>query len=116
MNWLTDAFGQGPRYITTASSGEAATGATAGPDTKSADIECMQHTWWLIDEVLEGHDAIKRGGQRFLPRFTKESHEKYRRRLHDAPWRPILNDALENITSRPFTSPVTLTDNPVPAM
>ncbi|MBR1233655.1 DUF4055 domain-containing protein [Bradyrhizobium sp. AUGA SZCCT0182] len=109
MGWLTDLFGQGPRYLTAASSG--ATRGIAGPDTKSDDIASMEHKWKLIDDVLEGHDAIKRGGERFLPRFAKESDAKYKRRLHDAPWRPIVPDALENITSRPFTSPVTLSGN-----
>jgi len=41
MGWLTDLFGQGPRYVTIASSGAHATGDTTGPDTKSADIACM---------------------------------------------------------------------------
>src|ERR1041385_2223417 len=101
LDWRS-LFGSGPRTIGTG-------GAAAGPDTKSADVACMEKKWCLIDEVLEGHDAIKRGGQRFLPRFEKESDKKYARRLCDAPWRPIVNDALENICSRPFTSPVTLT-------
>src|SRR4051794_13921820 len=116
MGWINDLFGNGPRYITTASTGGAETGATAGPDTKSADIACMLHKWCLIDDVLEGHDAIKRGRERFLPKFQKESEAKYCRRLHDAPWRPIVPDALENITSRPFTSPVTLSGNASPQM
>jgi hypothetical protein len=116
MGWLSDLFGNGPRYITIASTSSQATGDTAGPDTKSEDVACMEQKWCLIDEVLEGHDAIKRGGQRFLPRFEKESENKYKRRLHDAPWRPIVPDALENITSRPFTSPVTLSGNASPQM
>lgn len=110
MGWLNDLFGQGPRYVTIATTGSRPTGDTAGPDTKSEDVACMEHKWCLIDDVLEGHDAIKRGRERFLPRFEKESDKKYKRRLHDAPWRPIVPDALEGITSRPFTSPVTLSD------
>ncbi|MDI2103937.1 DUF4055 domain-containing protein [Bradyrhizobium sp. Mp64] len=109
-------FGGGPRYVTIASTQQSGGGGVAGPDTKSVDVECMQHKWELIDVVLEGHDAIKRCGKRFLPRFEREPDEKYKRRLHDAPWRPIMNDALENITSRPFTSPVTLAGNPDPRM
>ena len=79
MGWLTDLFGQGPRYVTIASSGAHATGDTAGPDTKSADIACMGQKWKLIDDVLEGHDAIKKGGECFLPKFEKESLAKYKR-------------------------------------
>jgi hypothetical protein len=116
MGWLSELFGQGPRYITIATTGAHATGDTAGPDTKCADIACMGHKWNLIDDVLEGHDAIKRGGECFLPKFEKESLAKYKRRLCDAPWRPIVPDALENITSRPFTSPVTLVGNAGPQM
>jgi Domain of unknown function (DUF4055) len=106
-------FGNGPRYTAL---GTASISATAGPDTLSADVACMQKKWCLIDEVIEGHDAIKRCGERFLPRFERESLTKYARRLHDAPWRPIFNDALEGITSKPFTSPVTLAGEANPLM
>ena len=49
----------------------------------------MQQIWCTIHDVLEGHDAIKAAGERYLPRFEKESREKYKRRLADAPWRPV---------------------------
>jgi Domain of unknown function (DUF4055) len=116
MAWISDFFGNGPRRVTIDLLSGNATGGVAGPDTKSADVACMEQKWCLIDDVLEGHDAIKRGRERFLPKFERESEAKYRRRLHDAPWRPIVPTALENITSRPFTSPVTLSGNPAPPM
>ena len=68
----------------------------------------MGAQWQLIGDVMEGTDSIKRGGEKYLPRFPKESLGKYRRRLADAPWRPIFPSAVEGLTSRPFAKPITL--------
>ncbi len=90
--WLQTLFGQGPRLTPQAA---LAAPKTAGPDTLSDDVASMQSIWRTIADVLEGHDAIKAAGERYLPRFEKESREKYQRRLMDAPWRPIFPAALE---------------------
>ncbi|HWV41316.1 DUF4055 domain-containing protein [Pseudorhodoplanes sp.] len=111
--WLQTLFGQGPRLTPQAA---LAAPKTAGPDTLSADVASMQSIWRTIADVLEGHDAIKAAGERYLPKFEKESREKYQRRLMDAPWRPIFPAALESLAAKPFQKPVTLNGTPPKAM
>ncbi len=113
MNWLSGIFGPGARLAPQAAVNES---ATAGPDTLSEDVASMQGKWRTISDVLEGHDAIKAGGERYLPRFESESEKKYRRRLKDAPWRPIFPAALESLCAKPFMTPVTLAGTPPKAM
>ncbi|MDT3686487.1 MAG: DUF4055 domain-containing protein [Pseudorhodoplanes sp.] len=113
MNWISGIFGPGARLTP-----QAAVHApkVAGPDTLSAEVEAMQPIWRKIGDVLEGHDAIKRGGEMYLPRFEKETEQKYKRRLADAPWRPIFSAALESLCARPFRKPVTLNGTPPAAL
>lgn len=113
MNWISGIFGPGARLTP-----QAAINApkVAGPDTLSAEVEAMQPIWRKIGDVLEGHDAIKRGSEMYLPRFEKETEQKYRRRLADAPWRPIFSAALESLCARPFRKPVTLNGTPPAAL
>src|SRR6186997_1136474 len=98
MTWLSNLMGRGERFV--AAVGSRVGKQSAGPDTPSADAECMVDQWRLISDVMEGNDAIKAGGERYLPRFARESYQKYRRRLADAPWRPIFPSAVESLTSR----------------
>src|SRR5262245_13768927 len=107
--WLANLFGQGAR-LTRQSAFNAP--RKAGPDTLSDDVASMQTIWCTIDDVLEGHDAIKAAGERYLPRFETESWKKYKRRLKDAPWRPIFPAALESLCAKPFAKPVTLNGTP----
>ena len=97
-------FGPGPRLLPgfySASEGN-------GPETPSWDAIEMAPLWCLIDDVLAGHDTIKLRGERYLPRFEKESVANYKRRLMDAPWRPIFPAAIESLTARPFGKPVSV--------
>ena len=104
-SFLETIFGAGQRFV---SAVQAQIGQAPGPETRSADAECMHEQWQLIADVMEGSTAIKRGGEKYLPKFEKKSAKKYRRRLADAPWRPIFASAVEGLTSRPFAKPITL--------
>lgn len=113
MSWINAIFGPGERLTPQAKINAP---KIAGPDTLSDDVDSMQPMWRIIADVLEGHDAIKAAGERYLPRFEKESREKYQRRLKDAPWRPVFPAALESLAAKPFQKPVTLNGTPPAAM
>src|ERR1044072_811994 len=95
-------FGRGERLVASAKS---MIGASAGPDTPSSEVVCMRPKWALIADVMEGHDAIKAGRERYLPRYENETNKNFNRRLCDAPFRPIFASAVEALTARPFASP-----------
>lgn len=106
--WFSELFGAGARFV----AGAQTLQKSAGPNTPSADAAAMAPKWKLISDVMEGSDAIKAAGPIYLPKFENETEAKYRRRLADAPWRPDLPAAIEAITSKPFSKPVTLSGTP----
>jgi|tagenome__1003787_1003787.scaffolds.fasta_scaffold20989750_13 hypothetical protein len=111
MGYLSDLFGFGARLVNLPPAGfgtSGATGSSHGPESPSSDALCMVQPWQIISDVVAGHDQVKMRGEKYLCRFESESIQKYRRRLLDAPWRPIFNAAVESITSRPFRNPVSL--------
>lgn len=112
MGYLSGLFGLGARVVTLPPAGFGTsgrlTGDSQGPECPSSDAICMQQPWQIISDVVAGHDQIKMCGEKYLCRFESESIQKYRRRLMDAPWRPIFNAAVESITSRPFRNPVSI--------
>lgn len=107
--FLSDLFGRGPRYTL---QNMRALRQAAGPETMSGEVEAMQPKWRVIADVMEGYDAIKRGGENYLCRFEDESEKKFKRRIAEAPWRPVFPAAIESISSRPFATPVSLEGKP----
>lgn len=109
MNWLSSLFGPGPRHTLQTLVRKK---DVAGPDTLSADVALMQGKWSVIDDWLEGVDAVKAAGQKYLPQFHNEPAAEYARRLASAPFRPAFTSALESICAKPFTSAVVLAGKP----
>ncbi len=72
----------------------------------------MQPDWELISDIRAGVRAIKAKGEKYLPKYERESQSEYKRRLACTPWRPEFVDALRNLCSKPFTKEVTLQGAP----
>src|SRR4051812_38040328 len=103
MGYLSNLFGLGARVVNLPPAGFGlsgrSTGDSQGPECPSCDAICMQQPWQIISDVVAGSDQIKLCGEKYLCRFESESIQKYRRRLMDAPWRPVFPAAVESITS-----------------
>lgn len=80
------------------------------PSTASSDWNSMSGGWDKIADILAGADCIKKAGQKYLPKFQKESDGAYHMRKESAPWRPEFEDALRSLCSKPFTKVVTVND------
>lgn len=78
------------------------------PSNPSADYSAMIGDWQLIGDIRAGMSAVKRAGQKYLPKYEKEGQKAYELRLAATPWRPEFVDALRNLCSKPFTKEVTL--------
>jgi hypothetical protein len=107
-NFISDLLGYGQRLIAPFAQN------TGGPETPSCDYLAMVPQWEMIAHILAGGEAVRCAGERYLPKYEKESAHEYRRRLRVAPWRPEFVDALRNLTSRPFTRPPALSANAPP--
>lgn len=90
--------------------------STDTPNKKASDIEAMGQIWQTIGDIMEGADAIRRAGRRYLPQFEQETGKEYSRRLMQAPWQPEFMDILQGLASRPFSRDITLKDTASPAM
>jgi hypothetical protein len=78
------------------------------PSTPSGDYNDMHAKWEMVQVILDGVDAVKAAGKRYLPKYEKESEESWRARRDAAPWRPEFDDALRALCAKPFTKPVSL--------
>src|SRR5215217_3503457 len=82
------------------------------PRVGSAAYQAQDAAYQAIDAVLGGAAAVRAVGQRHLPKYRAETEEEYRRRLMSAPWRPVFEDALRGIASKPFSHEVRLDGSP----
>ncbi len=78
------------------------------PSNPSADYIAMVPDWEMIGDIRAGARAVKFKGEKYLPRYDKESTASFKQRLESTPWRPEFVDALRNLCSKPFTKPVLL--------
>ena len=86
--------------------------AKTDPSTPSLAHHALSSKWARIRTILDGADAIKAAGKRYLPKFPGEEEDEYSRRLESAPWRPEYEDALEAIVAKPFAKEVMLAGEP----
>lgn len=75
-------------------------------EERAKDIEMMIPYWDRVDAIVEGHDAMKEGKQKFLPRFPKEADDEYNFRLSISKFTNIYRDVLEGLATKPFEKEV----------
>lgn len=72
------------------------------------DIESMKPYWDMVTDIVEGEDAIKKGGEKYLPRFPDEEDRDYNFRLDNSKFTNIYRDTLEGLATKPFQDEVTV--------
>ena len=82
--------------------------AAAQVDTHSVERDAMGEDWQLIADVRAGLNAVRKGGEKYLPRYEAEDKAEYDRRAKSAPWRPVFVDILSGLVSKPFARDVKL--------
>jgi hypothetical protein len=77
-------------------------------DKRSDDNKYMLPYWELTDTIVEGLDALKAAGAKYLPKFADETKEDYQVRLDLATMTNIYRDVVESLASKPFEQEITL--------
>ena len=77
-------------------------------------IKELAREWAVLEPLMAGTQAMRAGGQKFLPRWPNESIESYTARLATATLFPAYRRTVSVMSGKPFAKPVTLQDN-VPA-
>ena len=75
---------------------------------RSPDIETMEPYFNMVTDIIEGEDAIKKGGEKYLPRFPEEDDRDYNFRLSVGKFTNIYRDTLEGLATKPFQDEVQL--------
>lgn len=75
---------------------------------RSPDIETMVPYWEKVSDILEGTQAIKDGGTKYLPKFPDENKDDYDFRLTVSKFTNIYRDVTEGLASKPFQDEITL--------
>lgn len=74
----------------------------------SSDYQAMQDYWTKVRDIMNGVDAMREGGRKYLPQFPQESDENYDYRRKNSKFTNIYRDIVENLASKPFTKEVRL--------
>ena len=75
---------------------------------RSPDIETMVPYWEKVSDILEGTQAIKNGGVKYLPKFPDENINDYEFRLTVSKFTNIYRDVTEGLACKPFQDEISL--------
>lgn len=77
-----------------------------GKRDKSSEL--MLPYWDLVDDITEGYEALKRNGQKYLPKFHDETPDEYGDRLELSEFTNVYRDSVETLASKPFEEQTTV--------
>lgn len=80
------------------------------PATPSGDYKAMVDYWRTVGDLLKGAQAVRDGGERYLPKFENETKKQYEDRLRWARYTNVYGDIVNNLASKPFSQELTLQD------
>lgn len=75
---------------------------------RSTDSKAMLPYWDMTDAIIDGADAVRAAGEKFLPKFADETGDEYAFRLSQTKYTNIYRDIIENLASKPFQEDVSL--------
>lgn len=70
---------------------------------RSPFYERMRARWPLVDALLGGTEAMRRGRTEWLPKHPEETHAGYERRIKNGFLLEAFADAIERVVSKPFS-------------
>lgn len=75
---------------------------------RSPDIETMVPYWDKVSDILDGEEAIKARGKKYLPKFPDEEETDFDFRLTVAKFTNIYRDVVEGLATKPFQDEIGL--------
>ena len=81
------------------------------PSNPSLFHEIMDERWKIICDVAGGTEAMRKAGERLLPRHHMEPVQAYRERLDRAVFFNMFSLTVDYLVGRPFLEPVRLPEN-----
>jgi Domain of unknown function (DUF4055) len=84
------------------------------PSAPSSAHLQMRPMWDIVRTCWGGTLSVRAAGEKFLPRYSRESKEEWQRRLNMTTFYNVFADAVVNTASRPFAKPLTVRDTSHP--
>lgn len=78
------------------------------PDTSSCDYLAMKPYWDMVETMLDGAQAMRKAGKKYLPQFPNETDPNYAYRSTNAKFTNIFRDLVEGLAAKPFSKQVDL--------
>ena len=82
----------------------------------SAEVKKLSMDWALADALLGGTDAMRKAGEKYLPRWPQETPGAYKLRLSTAVLFPSYKRTVATLSAKPFSKPITMGEDIPPAM
>jgi hypothetical protein len=76
------------------------------PSTVSAAYAASEAYWAQVSTILDGTEAMRTAGERYLPQHTNEKEQRYLERLESAVLYNATELTLESWVGRPFSDPI----------
>ncbi len=86
------------------------------PATRNGTYRAQEARWEVMNDTYEGTDALRRQGEKYLPKNPKEHPDKYKRRLNRSRFFNMVEPTLHGLTGMVFRKPPTLDDTASPTM
>lgn len=81
---------------------------TIAVDQKSTDVIVMGEHWPVIEALMGGTPAMRKAGERLLPKWPNEEDDSYDARLGTATLFPAYRRTVSVMAGKPFAKPLTL--------
>jgi hypothetical protein len=72
------------------------------PDTVSTDYAAMLPYWDMVENILEGADAMRLAGKTYLPKPPNETEADYEYRRGNAKFTGVYADIVDGLAAKPF--------------
>lgn len=86
-----------------------------GVDGKHKDFQVMEPWLELMDDLRQGTSRVREKHDKYLPRFSEEKTDNYKRRWGNATLYPACEETIGMLTGKAFDKPPTLDEEDVPA-
>ena len=86
-------------------------GNTIDGDTltkRSPDSAAMLDYWDKTDDIVDGIDALRNAGKKYLPKFRDEQQTDYNFRLQTTKLTNVYRDICESLASKPFEQEISI--------
>lgn len=88
--------------------------STNKPDKPSNDWLAMSPFWETAQDLVDGVEALRSKGERYLPRFPNESSTDYNFRNETSKFTNIYRDIVEGLSQKPFSNELSLPEETPP--